>query len=89
MLVVNKEALEKIRHLDKMYRERWGCNVDYSIIPAGLSQEKMVNVLERIVVTGESILVGYSRLMTGEVDDKGANGNGQEDNRHAKSGCRE
>ena len=60
--MLNKEALEKIRILEQKYKETWGINVDYTIIPPGMTQEKLVDVLERIVDTGESIIVGFSKI---------------------------
>lgn len=60
--MLNKEALEKIRILEQEYKETWGINVDYTIIPPGMTQEKLVEVLERIVDTGESIIVGFSKI---------------------------
>ena len=60
--MLNKEALEKIRILEQKYKETWGINVDYTIIPSGMTQEKLVEVLERIVDTGESIIVGFNKI---------------------------
>lgn len=60
--MLNKEALEKIRILEQKYKETWGINVDYTIIPPGMTQDKLVEVLERIVDTGESIIVGFSKI---------------------------
>lgn len=59
---VNKETLEKIRLLEQKYKETWGINVDYTIIPSGMTQEKLADVLERIVDTGENITAGYSNI---------------------------
>lgn len=60
--MINREVLEKIRILEQKYKETWGINVDYTIIPSGMTQEKLVDVLERIVDTGESIIVGFSKI---------------------------
>ena len=60
--MVNEEALEEIERLSNIYEKKWGVPVDYTILPAGLSQEKLVVVLGRIVDTGESVLVSYSRI---------------------------
>ena len=62
--MVNEEALEEIKKLSTIYEKTWGIPVDYTILPAGLSQEKLVAVLKRIVDTGESVLVGYSKIFT-------------------------
>ena len=60
--MVNKEALDKIKILEQEYMENWGRNVDYTAIPIEMTQEKMVEVLERIKDTGESVLVGFNRI---------------------------
>ena len=39
-----------------------GKDVDYTTLPKGITQEKLVDVLKIIVDTGESILVGYNKL---------------------------
>lgn len=62
IMSINVEALEKIRILEQKYKETWGINVDYTIIPPGMTQEKLVDVLERIVDTGESISVGFCNI---------------------------
>ena len=60
--MINKEAINKIKILENRYKENWGKSVDYTIIPKGVTQEKMVEILERIVNTGESVLVGYEKI---------------------------
>lgn len=60
--MINEDALKKIEQLEKTYENNWGRKIDYTILPAGLSQEKLVQVLERIVDTGESVLVGWNRI---------------------------
>lgn len=60
--MVNKEALQRIEQLNLQYERNWGKKVDYSILPPHISQEKMVLILERIVETGESILVGWTNV---------------------------
>lgn len=60
--MVNEKALERIRVLEKKYKENWGKDVDYSILPKGITQEMLVTILERITETEESILTGYEKL---------------------------
>lgn len=60
--MVNEKALERIRVLEKKYKENWGKDVDYIILPKGITQEMLVTILERITETGESILTGYEKL---------------------------
>jgi len=60
--MVNKKAFERIRVLEKKYKENWGKDVDYTILPKGITQEMLVTIFERITKTGESILTGYEKL---------------------------
>jgi len=60
--MVNKEALDRIKLLEQKYAENWGRDIDYTIIPAGITQEKLVQILEIIADTGESIAAGYSKI---------------------------
>lgn len=60
--MINEEAMQRIEELNKEYERRWGKPVDYLIKPASLTQESLVIVLERIVDTGESILVGWNKI---------------------------
>lgn len=58
----NPQTLKELNELCELYKYRWGKEVDYTILPKGISQEKLVVILQRIVDTGESILVGYDKV---------------------------
>lgn len=60
--MINEEAIRQIQLLEKKYEHNWGRKVDYTVLPQGLSQEKLAVILERIVDTGESVLVGWNRV---------------------------
>ena len=60
--MVNDEAIRQIQILEQNYELNWGRKVDYTVLPQGLSQEKLVAILERIVNTGESVLEGWNRI---------------------------
>lgn len=60
--MINDEAIKQIKLLELKYEHNWGKKVDYTILPRGVSQEKLVVILERIVDTGESILVGWNKI---------------------------
>ena len=65
--MINQEALEKVEELLEKYKFNWGKEVDLNCMPSGISQEKFIVVLERIVETGESVLVGWNKCyLTGE-----------------------
>lgn len=57
------DVSEKINELLQQYEYNWGQEAypGYPILIPGMSQEKLVIVLERIVETGESILVGWNK----------------------------
>ncbi len=60
--MVNEEALQKIRKLEEEYARKWDKEVDYCIMPRGMSQEEFVHVLERMLITNESMLVAYGNI---------------------------
>lgn len=57
----NLKNLEKIEEFSKIYEYNWGKKIELNDIPKGLTQEKYIVVLERIIETGESVLVGYNK----------------------------
>ncbi|MBD5135030.1 MAG: hypothetical protein HDT39_03590 [Lachnospiraceae bacterium] len=60
--MTNPDIVKQLDTLCALYKQRWGKDVDYVVLPRCITQEKLVDVLERIVDTGESILVGYNKL---------------------------
>ena len=58
----NENTLKKIDELSKRYKETWGKEVDYSIFPSGISQEKLVKCLELMIDDNLSLLVAYNKL---------------------------
>ena len=65
--MIDQEVLKKVEELLEKYKYNWGREVDLNCMPPGISQEKFIVVLERIVETGESILVGWNKCyLTGE-----------------------
>ena len=59
--MIDQEILKKVEELLEKYKYNWGREVDLNCVPSGISQEKFIVVLERIVETGESILVGWNK----------------------------
>ena len=57
------KVLKRLNELSELYQKRWGKAVDYVGKPGHLCMEDMVVILERIVDTGESILVGYEKTI--------------------------
>ena len=62
--VVNQEALEQIEELLQKYKYNWGKEVELNNTIPGMAQEQLVVVLERIVETGESVLVGWDKCFS-------------------------
>ena len=58
----DKTTLKKIEELNKKYKETWGKEVDYNILPKGISQEKLVKCLELMIDDNLSLLVAYTKL---------------------------
>ena len=59
--MMEQKTLEKIEELSQKYKYNWGREIDLNCMPSGITQEKLVVVLERIVETGESVLVGWNK----------------------------
>lgn len=59
---MSEEVLKQIKILEEQYEYNWGKKVDYIILPKGMTQEILALTLERIVETGESLLVGYNKI---------------------------
>ena len=59
--MVNQEVLEQIEELLQKYKYNWGKEVELKNTISCMSQEQLVVVLEHIVETGESVLVGWDK----------------------------
>jgi len=46
----------------QQYKYNWGKGVSMQCFPSDISQEKLITILERIVDTGESVLVGWNKI---------------------------
>ena len=54
VIMVNKEALERIKALEQKYKEVWGKCVDYTIISKGLSQENWLPSLKELLIQAKA-----------------------------------
>lgn len=59
---VNENVLNETKRLEEKYRETYGKEVDYSILPAGMTQEKLPKILELMISDNLSLSVAYSKL---------------------------
>ena len=60
-VMIDDKITEKIHELEHLYEFRWGKPVDYLALPKNISQEDLCFVLERVVNSGESIIVSLSK----------------------------
>ena len=60
--MTNPEATQKAETFMRLYARRWGKPVSLDVIPPGMTQEKFAAVMEYIVETGDSVLVGWNKL---------------------------
>lgn len=59
--MIDQRTFERIEELSQKYQHNWGKEVELDYTIPGMSQERYVVVLERIVETGESVLVGWDK----------------------------
>lgn len=60
-VMIDDRITERIHKFEQLYELRWGKPVDFLALPKNISQENLCFVLEKIVNSGESILVGWSK----------------------------
>lgn len=58
--------MKRIQELSDLYEYRWGKEPDILAMPSTIDQRQLADVLERIVDTGESVMVGYDLCYNGE-----------------------
>lgn len=59
---INEKALYEIKKLELEYEKTYGKKVDYTTVPFGLSQEKMVECLKLMISDNLSLVVAFSIL---------------------------
>lgn len=57
-MINDGEYLERVSELCDLYYSHWGKEVDMLALPSGID---LVKTLERIVDTGESLIVGWQK----------------------------
>lgn len=62
--MIDDSALARIEALTAVYRRTWGREPDLTLAlcQPGITQEKLLPVLERMISTGESALTAYTAL---------------------------
>lgn len=64
--MIDEESVKKAEELMRKYERNWGKKVDSNCVPWGMTQEDLVVVMERIVETGKSVLVGFNKCFDGK-----------------------
>ena len=49
-------------HIFKEYKDTYNKEVDYTVIPRGITQEKLIKCLELMISDNLSLLVAYNKL---------------------------
>lgn len=62
IILDDREIREKVEELNKKYENTWGKKVDYTVVPQGITQEKLVDCLELMIKDNSSLLVAYNKL---------------------------
>ena len=58
----DESTIKKIEKLSRSYKETWGKEVDYTILPREITQEEFVKCLELMIEDNLSLIVAYTKL---------------------------
>lgn len=61
-LTIDDTPLQRIEELNKKYKDTYNKEVDYTVIPKGITQEKLIKCLELMISDNLSLLVAYSKI---------------------------
>lgn len=61
-LTIDDTPLQRIEELNKEYKATYNKEVDYTVIPKGITQEKLIKCLELMISDNLSLLVAYNKL---------------------------
>ncbi len=59
---IDDSAVKRVNKLCEKYKETYGKEVDYTIIPRGITLEKMEKCLELMINENLSLVVVYTKL---------------------------
>lgn len=59
---IDDSAVERVNKLCEKYKETYGKEIDYTIIPRGITLEKMEKCLELMINENLSLVVVYTKL---------------------------
>lgn len=63
---IDDSLLNTIEQLNKEYKEIYGKEVDYTVIPKGITQEILVDCLQLMISNNLSLIVAYTRVKKGK-----------------------
>ena len=61
-ILIDDSTLDIVEELNKKYKEVWQKEVDYTVVPRGLTQEKLVLCLKLMIEENLSLLMAYNKL---------------------------
>ena len=61
-ILIDDSVIDKVEELNKKYKETWGKEVDYRIVPKGITQERLMECLELMIEENVSLVVAYHKL---------------------------
>ena len=61
-LTIDDTHLQRIEELNKKYKATYNKEVDYTVIPKGITQEKLIKCLELMISDNLSLIVAYNKL---------------------------
>ena len=59
---IDDSAIIDVEYLTQLYKNKFHKDVDYTIVPKGLTQEKLVDCLDYMLETNVSLVVAYEYL---------------------------
>lgn len=63
---IDDSLLNTIEQLNKEYKEIYGKEVDYIVIPKGITQEILVECLQLMISNNLSLIAAYTRIKKGK-----------------------
>lgn len=61
-MFIDDSAIEQVEKLSKKYKETWGKEIDYTVMPKGMTQKRLVKCIELMIESNISLLVAYHKL---------------------------
>lgn len=60
--MVNYQCLQEIENLEIIYENTYGKKIDFSIIPTGITQKKLVKCIKLMIDDNLSLICAYDKL---------------------------